>query len=130
MEKRLRIHPSIRNFASPLRKPQTPAEATLSKDLRNRNLGHKFRRQHAIEFFIIDFYCPQVKLCIEIDGDTHLTREQQNYDSARTEYLESLGRKVIRFTNNDVRFNIHAVVKAIIVICNELKVNHCNHPSP
>lgn len=121
MEKRHRIHPIIRIFARELRQPQTPAEATLWKHLRNRNLGYKFRRQHAIKFFIIDFYCAQVKLCVEIDGDTHLEKEQQEYDAARTEYLESLGRKVIRFTNNDVRFNIHAVAQAIIDHCNELK---------
>ena len=121
MEKRLRIHPTIRNFARELRQPQTPAEATLWKHLRNRNLEYKFRRQHAIKFFIIDFYCAQLKLCIEIDGDTHLEKEQKEYDTARTEYLEFLGRKVIRFTNNDVRFNIHAVVQSILDTCNELK---------
>jgi very-short-patch-repair endonuclease len=121
MEKRLRIHPVIREFARELRQPQTPAEAILWKYLRNRNLEYKFRRQHPIKFFIIDFYCPQVKLCIEIDGDTHITKEQRNYDTARTEYLESLGHKVVRFTNNDVRFNIHAVVQAILDTCNELK---------
>ncbi len=121
MEKRHRIHPVIRQFARELRQPQTPAEATLWKYLRNRNLEYKFRRQHTIDFFIIDFYCAQVKLCIEIDGGTHLAKEQQEYDKARTEYLESLGRKVIRFTNNDVRFNIHAVVQQIIDSCNELK---------
>ena len=122
MEKRHRIHPVTRQFARELRKPQTPAEATLWKHLRNRNLEYKFRRQHAIGFFIIDFYCAEVKLCIEIDGDTHLTKEQQEYDAARTEYLESLGRKVIRFTNDDVRFNIQAVVQQIIDSCNEVKI--------
>lgn len=121
MEKRHRIHPTIRTFARELRQPQTPAEATLWQHLRNRNLEYKFRRQHAIQSFIIDFYCAEVKLCIEVDGDTHFTREQQNYDTARTEYLELLGRKMIRFTNNDVRFNIHAVVQEIIDTCNELK---------
>ena len=121
MEKRHRIHPAIRQFARELRQPQTPAEATLWQQLRNRNLEYKFRRQHAIEFFIIDFYCAEVKLCIEVDGDSHLTKEQQEYDTSRTEYLETLGRTMIRFTNNDVRYNIHAVVQAIIEKCNELK---------
>ena len=120
-EPRHRIHPAIRQFARELRQPQTPAEATLWRQLRNRNLGFKFRRQHEIEFFIIDFYCAEVKLCIEVDGESHLTRDQQEYDAARTEYLESLGRIVIRFTNNDVRFNIHAVVQEILDTCNEMK---------
>ena len=121
MEKRHRIHPVITQFAQEMRQPQTPAEATLWRHLRNRNLEYKFRRHHAIEFFIIDFYCAEVKLCIEIDGESHLSKEQQEYDTARTEYLESLGRKVIRFTNNDVRYNIHAVVQSIIDTCNTIK---------
>lgn len=112
--KRHRIHPTVRQFARELRQPQTPAEATLWRHLRNRNLTYKFRRQHPVAFFIIDFYCAKAKLLIEIDGDSHLTNEQQEYDAARTEYLEELGYKVIRFTNNDVRYNIHAVVNEII----------------
>lgn len=114
MEKRHRIHPTVRQFARELRQPQTPAEATLWRHLRNRNLIYRFRRQHPIAFFIIDFYCAEAKLLIEIDGDSHLTNEQQEYDVARTEYLEELGYKVIRFTNNDVRYNINAVVDEII----------------
>lgn len=121
MEKRHRIHPAIRQFARELRHPQTPAEATLWLHLRNRNLEYKFRRQHTFDFFIIDFYCAEVKLCIEIDGDYHLEKTQQEYDAARTEYLESRGRKIIRFTNDDVRFNIHAVAQTIVDTCNELK---------
>jgi very-short-patch-repair endonuclease len=101
--------------------PQTPAEATLWRHLRNRNLEYKFRRQHTFDFFMIDFYCAQVKLCIEIDGASHLEKEQQEYDTLRTEYLESRGCKLIRFTNDDVRFNIHAVAQIIINTCNELK---------
>lgn len=114
MEKRHRIHPVIREFARELRQPQTPAEATLWRHLRNRNLKFKFRRQHPIDFFIIDFYCAEAKLLIEIDGETHLATEQMEYDQARTEYLEELGYKVIRFTNNDVRYNINEVVSEII----------------
>ena len=121
MEKRHRIHPAIRQFARESRHPQTPAEATLWRHLRNRNLEYKFRRQHTFDFFIIDFYCAEVKLCIEIDGASHLEKEQQEYDAARTEYLESLGFKLIRFTNDDVRFNIHAVAQTIINTCNKLK---------
>jgi 5-methyltetrahydrofolate--homocysteine methyltransferase len=120
MEKRHRIHPVIRQFARELRQPLTPAETTLWQVLRNRNLSFKFRRQHEIEFFIIDFYCAEVKLCIEIDGESHLIKEQQEYDAVRTEYLESLGRTVIRFTNQDVQYNINAVVQEILDMCDEL----------
>ena len=128
METRHRIHPTIRQFARELRQPQTPAEATLWSHLRNRSLKYKFRRQHPINFFIIDFYCAEAKLLIEIDGISHLEKEQQEYDQARTEYLEALGYKVIRFTNNDVRYNIHAVVAAIIEEV-ESRIKSTPHPS-
>ncbi|MBL8079273.1 MAG: DUF559 domain-containing protein [Anaerolineales bacterium] len=114
MEKRHRIHPTIRQFARELRQPQTPAEATLWRYLRNRNLQYKFRRQHPIDFFIIDFYCAEAKLLIEIDGASHLVKGQIEYDQARTEYLEELGYKVIRFTNDDVRYSINEVTSEII----------------
>jgi very-short-patch-repair endonuclease len=109
MEPRHRLHPAIRQFARELRQPQTPAETTLWRYLRNRNLEYKFRRQHPIEFFIIDFYCAEAKLLIEIDGDSHFQKAQMEYDQARTGYLETLGYKVIRFTNDDVRYNINTV---------------------
>lgn len=114
MESRHRIYPPILQAAREMRQPQTPAEATLWRALRNRNLKYKFRRQHPIKRFIIDFYCAQAKLCIEIDGASHLEPGQQEYDAARTAYLEDLSYKVIRFTNDDVRYNIHAVVDEII----------------
>jgi very-short-patch-repair endonuclease len=121
METRHRFHPVILSHAREMRQPQTAAEATLWQHLRNRNLEYKFRRQHPIERFIIDFYCAELKLCIEVDGDSHLEKEQQQYDAARTEFLESIGRKVIRFTNEDVRFNIQVVAQEIMTACNELK---------
>lgn len=97
-----------------MRHPQTPAEATLWHALRNRNRKYKFRRQHAINRFIVDFYYPEAKLCIEVDGATYNEAAQVEYDTARTAFLEELGYKVIRFTNDDVRFNINAVIDAII----------------
>jgi very-short-patch-repair endonuclease len=82
--------------------------------LRNRNLGYKFRRQHPIKIFIIDFYCARAKLLIEIDGESHFQKAQMEYDQVRTDYLETLGYKVIRFTNDDVRYNVQSVVVRII----------------
>jgi leucyl-tRNA synthetase len=114
METRHRIYPPLLERAREMRHPQTPAEATLWRVLRNRNLQYKFRRQHPIDHFIIDFYCAQAKLCIEIDGASHLESEQEKYDKARAEFLEELGYKMIRFTNNDVRYNINAVVDEIV----------------
>lgn len=126
METRHRIHPIILQRAREMRHPQTPAEATLWHGIRNRNLGYKFRRQHPIDRFIIDFYCALAKLCIELDGDSHLEAGQMEYDAARTEYLEYLGYKVIRFTNNDVRYNIHAVVDEIVRVIE----SRLSSPSP
>jgi very-short-patch-repair endonuclease len=113
MDTRHRIYPLLLERAREMRHPQTPAEAALWRVLRNHNLKYKFRRQHPIDHYIIDFYCAQAKLCIEIDGASHFEPEQQKYDALRTEILEELGCKVIRFTNNDVRYNIHAVVDEI-----------------
>lgn len=114
METRHRIHPVILAHAREMRHPQTPAEATLWHALRNRKTGFKFRRQHPIYRFIIDFYCAKAKLLIEIDGESHLEPSQEEYDKARTEYLEELGYKVIRFTNNDVRFKLNEVANKIL----------------
>ena len=114
METRHRIHPIILAHAREMRHPQTPAEATLWRALRNRKTGFKFRRQHPIYRFIIDFYCAEAKLLIEVDGESHSQPDQIEYDKVRTEYLEELGYKVIRFANDDVRYNIHAVAVEIL----------------
>jgi very-short-patch-repair endonuclease len=82
--------------------------------LRNRNLKYKFRRQHPIGFFSIDSYCAEAKLLIEIDGESHVQHGQSENDQARTEYMESLGYRVSCFTNNEVRYNIDAVIAEIV----------------
>ncbi len=114
METRHRIYPPLLQNAREMRHPQTPAEATLWRALRDRRLKYKFRRQHPIDRFIIDFYCAQAKLCIEVDGASHSAPKQKEYDAARTAYLEEQGYNVIRFTNNDVRYSLAAVVDAIM----------------
>jgi very-short-patch-repair endonuclease len=114
MQTRHRIYPPLLQLAREMRHPQTPAEATLWRAIHNRALGYKFRRQHPIDHFIVDFYCAQARLCIEVDGPSHFEPAQEEYDAARTTFLEELGYKVIRFTNDDVRYNIHAVVDEIV----------------
>ena len=120
MGKRHRIYPPTLERAREMRHDPTPAEATLWRALRNRNLNYKFRRQHPIDKFIIDFYCAQVKLCVELDGDTHFELSQQEYDLARTAYLEELGYKIIRFSNQDVRYNLPSIVDEIVRTINTL----------
>jgi very-short-patch-repair endonuclease len=125
MEKRHRIHPLILAHAREMRHPQTPAESELWRALRNRQFKYKFRRQHPIDRFIVDFYCAEAKLLIEVDGASHLEPKKMEYDKLRTEYLEELGYKVIRFTNDDVRFNIQGVIVEILRVvesrCKDLK---------
>ena len=87
--------------ARELRKNSTPAEKILWNHLRNRQLyGPKFRRQHPIPPFIVDFYCAQIHLVIEVDGEIH--NFQQDQDQSRQEWLEENGYKVIRFTNDQI----------------------------
>ncbi|MCS6795776.1 MAG: DUF559 domain-containing protein, partial [Raineya sp.] len=96
----------LKEFARNNRKNPTEAENILWQTLRNRNLGVKFRRQHAIDGFIVDFVCLERSLIIEVDGAVHLAKEQQELDQIRTEYLEYLGYRVIRFTNDEVENNL------------------------
>jgi len=77
--------------------------------------GFKFRRQHPIGAFIVDFYCAKGKLVIEIDGPLHL--DQKEYDEYRTEWLETNGFQVIRFTNRQVIDEVETVLKRIREIC-------------
>ena len=85
-EKRHRFPPELLHRSRELRQPLTPAERKLWTMLRNRNLaGYKFRRQHLIGHFIVDFYCAQVRLVVEIDGDIH--SRQVEYDAARTAWF-------------------------------------------
>jgi very-short-patch-repair endonuclease len=127
-ETRHRINPTILQRARELRQPLTAAERTLWRRIRDRQLGYKYRRQHPIENFIVDFYCAEARLCIEIDGPTHLDPAQEEYDQAHTEILESLGYNVIRFTNEDVQFNANEVTERILLTTKSLLSSHT--PSP
>ena len=87
----------------------TPAEAVVWEMVRNKQLnGYKFRRQHKIGQFIVDFYCHKAGLVIEVDGDVHAKREIE--DNVRTDWLNTIGLKVLRFTNDEV-LNERQVVK-------------------
>jgi ATP-dependent DNA helicase RecG len=94
-------------------KRSTQAETILWECLRNKNLTYKFRRQHIIDIFIADFICIEKKLIIEVDGGYHKTIEQKEADEMRTEILNELGFKVIRFNNEEVIGNFDAVLKKI-----------------
>jgi very-short-patch-repair endonuclease len=112
-------HPAIIQRAKELRRPLTPQEQKLWRRLRKRQLfGLKFRRQHPLGPFVVDFFCHQHQLVIEIDGHHHAEPSQQRYDEARTAWLEEAqGLQVIRFTNREVDTNIEAVLERIAQSC-------------
>ena len=93
----------LKQYRADLRKNLTPAESALWNLLKNKRLeGRKFRRQHSIGDYIVDFYCPAEKLVIELDGDVHGDYFQIEKDSARDIYFEKLGLSVLRFENRFV----------------------------
>jgi leucyl-tRNA synthetase len=94
-----------------LRKEATPEEHKLWFLLRNKNLGFKFRRQHGVGPYVVDFYCKEKNLIIELDGAQHM--EAKEYDEERDNYLSALGFKVLRFWNNEININTEAVLEKI-----------------
>jgi len=90
-------------LARELRHKPTPAERHAWSLLRNRRLlGLKFRRQHVLHGFIVDFYCPSLKLVVELDGKPHADTQQVEYDAARTAWLSEAGYRIIRIRNSDL----------------------------
>ncbi|MBN1221463.1 MAG: endonuclease domain-containing protein [Anaerolineae bacterium] len=112
------IPPTILARARELRRQMTPAEQKLWQQLRGRQFYQlKFRRQHPLARFILDFYCHQHQLVIEVDGDSHADPAQKAYDAARTEWLEQRGLRVIRFSNYDIETNMDGVLTIIAQHC-------------
>ena len=113
-----RVTPTTRSRAIGMRKRATKPEQLLWLALCGRKLdGLKFRRQHPIEPYIVDFYCPEANLIVELDGDSHDHREE--YDAARAEFLTKLGLKIVRFANDDVIHNIDGVAEAILRVARQ-----------
>jgi very-short-patch-repair endonuclease len=104
------VRRQISSHAAPLRKAATDAERKLWAILRNRQIdGAKFRFQHTIEPFIVDFACIEAMLIVEMDGSQHT----EALDAGRTQFLESEGYRVVRFWNNEVLLNPEGVVEVI-----------------
>ncbi|HLH21207.1 MAG TPA: endonuclease domain-containing protein [Chloroflexota bacterium] len=110
-----------------LRRESTDAEALLWRLLRNRQMaGRTFRRQHAFEPYVLDFFCAEQRLAVEADGGQHFDADQAAYDARRTEYLAARGIRVLRFTNREALTGTEAVVQ---VIWREV-AGHDGEPSP
>ncbi len=99
-----------------LRNNATKEERVLWGKLKHSKLGVKFRRQHSIGGYIVDFYCPEKKLVIEIDGLQHLGNNDKEYDKNRTNFFKSFDIKVIRFTNIEIDNDMEKVISKITTI--------------
>ena len=112
MCRRRGITPELQQAAWQLRNRMTPAKQALWEALRGSRLkGLRFRRQHLVGKFVLDFYCSRYKLVVELDGGVHDARVEQ--DAARTAYLGTYGYRVIRFRNEDVLSDLPAVLAQI-----------------
>jgi len=111
-----------------LRKNATDCERILWRELRNRTFAnYKFRRQRPIDPYILDFYCPALKLVIELDGSGHSYRNREKRDRVREEFLTKRGIPIVRFWNHQVREELESVVEAIWLALEE---RNAANPSP
>lgn len=103
----------LKPLARQMRTEPTLSEKLLWHRLRNKQLlSFKFRRQQVIDRFIVDFYCREAKLIIEVDGEIHNYTQEE--DAIRQEFLESLGLRVVQFKNEDVLLRIEGVLEEIV----------------
>jgi len=106
----LPYNPDLKYYANEMRNQSTKGEIKFWCELlRNRKSGYQFYRQKPIDHFIVDFYCPKLKLVIEIDGTSHL--DKQEYDKHREEILKSYGLFIARYNDLNVLYNFHSVEK-------------------
>lgn len=96
-----------------LRSEMPKSEVILWSFLKGKQLGYKFRRQHSIGPYIVDFYCPAKRLVIEVDGETHLESFQITEDRQRDNYFRNNFIRVIRFLNTDIQENVQGVIESI-----------------
>ena len=112
-------YPKLKILARELRKNSTLAEILLWQNIKGKSYGYEFHRQVPIDEFIVDFYCHELKLAIEIDGNTH----DYNYDNDehRQKILENLGIRFIRFSDYEVKRNINDILRALEFIIREIE---------
>lgn len=109
--------PKLKLIRRSLRQNQTTAEKILWTHLRNKQLGYKFRRQFSIGNFVVDFYCHEAKLVIELDGWTHDSELTQTKDARKQSVLETNGYFVLRFRNEQVFEDLEGVLNEITKTC-------------
>ena len=106
-----------------LRQEETKAEKILWQKLRNKKLGIKFRRQHPVDMYILDFYASDIKLAIELDGSPHREKENKEWDKDRTDYLNWKGISVLRFWNSEIESDLGNILDKIRNKIKELSSN-------
>lgn len=104
-----------KNRRSELRTNMTESEMLFWQAVRGKQLGVKFRRQHGIGHYIVDFYCAELGLVVELDGSGHFTPEGMGYDQVRDAYLTSLGLRVLRFSNDEVTQHLADVLEQVMM---------------
>ena len=112
-------NPKLREFARYLRNNSTLSEVLLWKEIKNKALGVEFKRQVSILEYIVDFYCQELKLAIEVDGHIHDFRYVE--DKVRQEQIEQWGITFIRFSNEDIQTNMFSIVLSLESKIDELK---------
>ena len=118
-----KMNPQLLQFAKSMRHAATDAENLLWQRLcAKRFMNLKFRRQHVIKPYIVDFYCHEIGLVIELDGGQHNTEDGRAYDVERTQFLEALGLKVVRYWNHDVLNRTEVILDNLWNICFKIKV--------
>lgn len=102
------------------------AEIILWNNIKGRQLkGYKFRRQYGVEDFVIDFYCPELKLALEVDGDSHYIQDAHLFNKERQNRIETFGIQFLRFTNREIYENLEGVLLKI-----EERIKEITSPTP
>jgi len=118
----MKIDPLLLEFSKSMHHTVTDAESLMWQLLRARSfMNLKFHRQHVIKLYIVDFYCHEIGLVIELDGGQHGTDDAKEYDAERTQFLKALGLTVVRYWNHDVLGNTEVVLEDLWQKCFELK---------
>ena len=117
----LPYNPILKDLAKKLRQQGVLSEVLLWKKIKNKILGVEFHRQVPIDNYIVDFYCHELMLAIEVDGNSHMNSETQINDVIRQETLEKLGVNFIRFSDLDIKKNMNDVIRCLQVKIEELK---------
>lgn len=117
----LPYNPILKDLAKQLRQQGILSEVLLWKKIKKKSLGVEFHRQVPVNNYIIDFYCHEIMLAIEVDGNSHINTEIQINDIKRQEILENLGVKFIRFNDLDIKKNMNDVIRCLLAKVEELK---------